>query len=90
MCRQRRSVFVPANQSPTGRPTLLVGYEGFPDLGIDGSIAVLEVTPSAAQITNGSIRTTVAANQTLVVGFQLAGAETVLTRAIGPGLTGFG
>lgn len=83
-------VFVPANESPMGRPTLLVGYEGFPDLGIDGSIAVLEVTPSATQITNGSIRTTVAANQTLVVGFQVVGAESVLARAIGPGLTGFG
>ena len=83
-------VFVPAAESPTGRPTLLVGYEGFPDLGIDGSIAVLDITPSAAQITNGSIRTTVAANQTLIVGFQVAGAETLLARAVGPGLTGFG
>ncbi len=83
-------VFVSAAESPTGRPTLLVGYEGFPDLGIEGSIAVLEVTPTATRITNGSIRTTVAAGQTVIVGFQNSGTDTILARAIGPGLTGFG
>lgn len=83
-------VFVAAGESPTGRPLLIAGYEGFPDLSIDGSVAVLEVTPSATQITNGSIRTNVAANQNLVVGFQVTGAENLLARAVGPGLAGFG
>jgi hypothetical protein len=69
---------------------LLVGYEGFPDLGIDGSIALLEVTPSATRITNSSIRTTAAAGQTVIVGFQNSGTDTILARAIGPGLAGFG
>jgi len=82
-------VFVSAVASPTGRPLLLAGYEGV-GVGISGSVAVLEVVPSTARIVNGSIRTTAAANQTVIVGFQVAGAENVLMRGVGPGLTAFG
>jgi hypothetical protein len=82
-------IFVPANESPLGRPTLLVGYEGI-EGGTPGSVAVLEVTPSAAAIGNASIRTNAAANQTLFVGFHVSGASNVLMRAVGPALGSFG
>lgn len=35
--------FLPAGSSPTGEALLLVGYEGVPDAGIPGSVAVLGV-----------------------------------------------
>ena len=84
-------VFVSAGESPTGRPLLIAGYEGVPDANINGSVAVFEVTPSAARVTNASIRTTMAANQTLITGFVAgAGSNDVLVRAVGPGLSAFG
>jgi len=82
-------VFVSAEASPTGRPVLLAGYEGV-DGSISGSVAVLEIVPSTARIVNASIRTTAAANQTVIVGFDGTGAENVLMRGVGPGLTAFG
>jgi len=81
--------FVSAAESPTGRPVLIVGYEGIADA-IDGSVAILEVTPSSTRIVNGSILTNVTAGQTLVMGFQVSGADLVLVRAVGPSLTPFG
>ena len=83
-------VFVSAAESPTGRPCLIAGYEGVPDANIDGSVAIIEIVPSAAQIAASSIRANVVANQLLTVGFRVAGADSVLTRAVGPGLAGFG
>jgi hypothetical protein len=47
--------------------------------------------PNVARLTNVSVRTTLAAAQTLIVGFTMAGGEkAVLVRAVGPTLGGFG
>ncbi|MBL9205932.1 MAG: choice-of-anchor I family protein [Opitutaceae bacterium] len=81
--------FIPAAENPTGRPLLLVGYEGV-EGSIAGSVAVLEVTPSSARLSNGSIRSTVQANQTTIVGFGSSGDGSVLMRAVGPGLAAYG
>lgn len=82
-------VFVSAADSPTGKPVLLVGYEGV-EPSISGSLAVLEVQPTTTRVVNGSVRATVAAGQTMIVGFSASGANSVLMRAIGPGLGQFG
>jgi sugar lactone lactonase YvrE len=82
-------VFVSASDSPTGKPILLVGYEGV-EPAISGSLAVLEVQPTTTRLVNGSVRTTVAAGQTMIVGFSPEGASSVLMRAVGPGLSQFG
>lgn len=82
-------VFVSASDSPTGKPLLLVGYEGV-EPAISGSLAVLEVQPTTTRLVNGSVRTTVAAGQTMIVGFSPEGASSVLMRAVGPGLSQFG
>jgi len=82
-------VFVSASDSPTGKPLLLVGYEGVEPT-ISGSLAVLEVQPTTTRLVNGSVRTTVTAGQTMIVGFSTEGASSVLMRAVGPGLTQFG
>jgi len=54
--------------------------------------ATLVVTPRpVSRISNVSIRTTLAANQPLIVGLSMAGgAKPVLVRAVGPGLAAFG
>lgn len=82
-------VFVPAAESPTRTPILLVGYEGI-EGSIDGSVAVLEVRPTVARIVNGSIRATVSAGQPSIVGFSVSGADSMLLRGVGPGLAPFG
>lgn len=82
-------VFVSATDSPTGKPVLLVGYEGV-EPAISGSVAVLEVQPTATRVVNGSVRATVTAGQTMIVGFTAEGADSVLMRAVGPGLGQFG
>lgn len=82
-------VFVSAADSPTGKPLLLVGYEGV-DPTISGSVAVLEVQPTTTRVVNGSVRATVTAGQTMIAGFSAEGADTVLMRAVGPGLGQFG
>lgn len=82
-------VFVSATDSPTGKPLLLVGYEGV-EPSISGSVAVLEVQPTTTRIVNGSVRASVAAGQTMIMGFSADGADTVLARAVGPGLSQFG
>ncbi|PAW66999.1 MAG: hypothetical protein B9S34_06660 [Opitutia bacterium Tous-C1TDCM] len=52
--------------------------------------AVLAVSP-AAWLSNVSLRTTLAANQNVIVGFVVAGGtKELLVRAAGPALTGFG
>ncbi len=48
------------------------------------------LNPPASRIANLSVRTNLAANQTLVVGFVTVGARPLLTRAVGPGLVPFG
>jgi hypothetical protein len=78
-------VFVPAAKSPTGRPLLVVGYEGVEPT-ISGSVAVFDVVPTSGGLLNGSFRTTATAGQTLIMGFGIAGADNVLLRAVGPGL----
>ncbi len=83
-------VFVPATESPTGRPILIAGYEGVPDSNIPGSVAVLEITSSVSRISNGSLRTTIAANQSLIGGFNLVGTSTMVVRGVGPTLANFG
>jgi hypothetical protein len=82
-------VFVPAAASPTGKPVLLVGYEGV-EPSISGSLAVLEVQPTTTRVVNGSVRATVTVGQTMIVGFSATSANSVLMRAVGPGLTQFG
>jgi len=82
-------VFVSAADSPTGKPLLLVGYEGV-EPSISGSLAVLEVQPTTTRVVNGSVRATVAAGQAMIVGFSATGANSVLMRAVGPGLGQFG
>jgi hypothetical protein len=54
--------------------------------------AILSVIPAvASRISNVSVRTSLAASQTLIVGFTMAGgAKPVLVRAVGPGLAAFG
>jgi hypothetical protein len=54
--------------------------------------AVLGVTPTVTSaITNVAVRTTLAADQILFVGFNVAGGvKPVLLRAVGPGLAAFG
>jgi hypothetical protein len=53
------------------------------------SIAVIPAVASA--ISNVSVRTSLAANQTLIVGFTMdGGTKPVLIRAVGPGLAAFG
>ncbi len=52
--------------------------------------AILTVLPSA-RLTNLAVRTTLASNQLLTVGFTMQGGEhVVLLRAVGPGLTALG
>ena len=84
-------VFVPAEQSPTGSSLLLVGYEGVPDEGIDGSVGVLAVSAPEARLINCSVRSAVAGGHSLIVGFSTSGpASNLLVRAVGPGLEPFG
>ncbi len=54
--------------------------------------ATLTVTPLiASRISNVSVRTTLAANQVLIVGLSMSGgSKSVLMRAVGPGLGAFG
>jgi hypothetical protein len=54
--------------------------------------ATLTVVPAiASRISNVSVRTTLAASQTLIVGMSMAGGlKPVLLRAVGPGLAQFG
>ncbi|MBL9204867.1 MAG: immunoglobulin domain-containing protein [Opitutaceae bacterium] len=54
--------------------------------------ATLGVTPTVTSaITNVAVRTTLAANQILIVGFNVAGgSKPMLLRAVGPGLAAFG
>ncbi|MFO1450345.1 MAG: immunoglobulin domain-containing protein [Opitutaceae bacterium] len=54
--------------------------------------ATLTVTPLiASRISNVSVRTTLAANQVLIVGLSMSGgSKSVLLRAVGPGLGAFG
>jgi hypothetical protein len=82
-------VFVSASDSPTGKPVLLVGYEGV-EPAISGSLAVLEVQPTTTRVVNGSVRANVAAGETMIVGFSADSADSVLMRAVGPGLAQFG
>ena len=82
-------VFVSASDSPTGKPVLLVGYEGV-EPAISGSLAVLEVQPTTTRVVNGSVRAHVAAGEAVIVGFSADSADSVLMRAVGPGLAQFG
>lgn len=54
--------------------------------------ATISVIPAVASaISNVSVRTSLAASQTLIVGFTMAGgAKPILVRAVGPGLAAFG
>jgi hypothetical protein len=54
--------------------------------------ATISVIPAVASaISNVSVRTSLAASQTLIVGFTMAGgAKPILVRAVGPGLAEFG
>lgn len=54
--------------------------------------ATISVIPAVASaISNVSVRTSLGANQTLIVGFTMVGgAKPVLMRAVGPGLAAFG
>jgi len=59
---------------------------------VESAAATLSVIPAvASRISNVSVRTSLAASQTLIVGFNMAGgAKSVLVRAVGPGLAAFG
>jgi hypothetical protein len=59
---------------------------------VTSDVATVTVAPAiASRISNVSVRTTLAANQTLIVGMSMAGgSKSVLLRAVGPGLAQFG
>jgi hypothetical protein len=48
------------------------------------------VQPTTTRVVNGSVRANVAAGETMIVGFSADSADSVLMRAVGPGLAQFG
>ncbi len=57
---------------------------------VSGAATISVIPAVASRISNVSVRTSLAASQTLIVGFTMAGgAKSVLVRAVGPGLAAF-